>query len=36
MQSAFSFNMSTPKGDKQAGAVHVDLAQILNESMEFL
>ena len=36
MQSAFNFTMKTPKGDKTAGVVHVDLATIVNDKIECL
>ena len=32
-QSVFSFTMKTPKGDKQAGLVHVNLAAQLNDKI---
>lgn len=32
----FTFNMSTPKGDKQAGVVYVEVAQLLNNKLENL
>ena len=35
-QSAFNFTMNTPKGEKSAGAVYVDLGVMLNQKLEFL
>lgn len=34
MQSLFSFTLHTPKGEKTAGTVTVDLAAMLNNKME--
>lgn len=36
MKSSFSFTMKTPKGDKSAGVVYIDLAKILNNKLEYL
>jgi|JI6StandDraft_1071083.scaffolds.fasta_scaffold667686_1 hypothetical protein len=30
----FTFNMSTPKGEKQAGVVYVEVAQLLNKKLD--
>ena len=33
-QSSFTFTMKTPKGEKMAGTVYIDLAKILNNKLE--
>jgi hypothetical protein len=33
IQSAFSFTMKAPRGDKQAGVVYVNLAAQVNEKL---
>ncbi len=32
-QSSFSFTMKTPKGEKTAGVVYVDLSKMLNNKL---
>lgn len=32
-ETLFTFNMNTPKGDKQAGVVYIEVAQILNNKL---
>jgi hypothetical protein len=35
-QTLFTFNMQTPKGEKQAGVVYVEVASMLNNKMDTL
>lgn len=32
----FTFTLKTPKGDKQAGVVYVEVSQIINKKLQYL